>query len=248
MLGSVSQPGPVIADQRQRVVHQPVERVEQDLEGQSDTDGRHQHREEDDRPEVAPPDDLGGEEHAEQHAEHDLDPRGENRVDEGVGEAADQRRLAEERDEVVQPDELGAEQGPAGQAEVERGERRDREQHDEQQRRQRVEPQRVRALTTAAGSSRGLRRVDIRRGQRRYHLASPGVRACRVEGRDWGGRSAAAPAVSRPRGEDRLGSPAGKAELLGLLLDVLVVLSRPPWHRWRCPSRPRRSGSPGSGP
>ena len=46
-----------------------------------------------------------------------------------------QGRLGQERHEVVQPDELGVEQGPAGEGEVERGEGRDREQDDEDDRR-----------------------------------------------------------------------------------------------------------------
>ena len=54
-----------------------------------------------------------------QQTEHDLQPGGDDPVDEGVDEALEEHRLLEELDEVVDADELDVEQRPPGQAEVE---------------------------------------------------------------------------------------------------------------------------------
>ncbi len=88
-----------------------------------------------------------------------LRPRVTDRVDERVRESRYQRRLLEELPVVVEPDELLVEQRPAGEAEVERDERRHEEEDGEDQSSGEEEPVRVGALALAALPCSGARRL-----------------------------------------------------------------------------------------
>ncbi len=144
-----------------------------------------------------------GEQRRQQQPDDDLEAARHDRVDDRVPGAAGERRLLEELDEVVEPDELGREQRPAGQAEVERQQRRDDEDQAEDDARRQVEPVRVGRTAAAApgdacradavlgrplasGGDRGRRlRLDPRRAHRLppsglmlYQPGSPSCFAC----------------------------------------------------------------------
>ncbi len=111
------------------VVDQARRRVHQHLEGEPDADGGDQHREEDHRPEITAGDDLRGQQQGQRHAENDLRPGGDHRVDQGVAQAGDQRLLVEERRVVLQADPGRGEQVPSGKGEVEGSQSRNDEKH-----------------------------------------------------------------------------------------------------------------------
>ena len=96
-LGLVSQPGPSMPTAASALLIRPCLRVHQDGEGESDADGADQHGEEDDRAQVAASDDLRGQQQGQRHAEDDLEPGGDHRIDQRVAQADDQRLLVRRR-------------------------------------------------------------------------------------------------------------------------------------------------------
>src|SRR5215475_2917287 len=96
-------------------VDHAVERVEQRLVHDADTDGRDQYGKEHDSTEITATDDGAGEQDRQEEPDNDLGPRGDKRVDQGVGEAGVELRILEELSEVVKSDEVRVEQRPPGQ-------------------------------------------------------------------------------------------------------------------------------------
>ena len=221
--GSTSQAGPAIPTTSRAWLIAPFGRVHQHLERQADADHAHQDREERDRAHEATADDRSGEEDREQHADDDLEAAGHRSVDERVREPGYERRLVEELPVVVEPDELLVEQRPAGEAEVERDERRHQEEDGEDQSSGEEEPVRVGALALAAAAravGRAALAVAAVRGavDRVCHRLAfpPGVPGPRERARDGHGvvtsprGRAAGPASRRPgRRAPRRRRPAG---------------------------------------
>ena len=139
---------------------------------------------------------------AERHPEDDLQPAGDDGVDERVAQTVGQRRFTEELAEVVESDELPVEQRPAGERVEERHPRRHDEDGEEDDPDRQVEPVRVRR--SVDGSSR---RRDRAASGRVGPGPSAGPGPTRVAGRvgveghavtSPGGR-VAGPASRRPR-------------------------------------------------
>ena len=125
--GLPSQSGPVIPTQLQNGVDQAGVGRQQHAEGDADRDRADQDGKEHQRAQQSAHPDARGQQDRQEHAEHDLQAAGDDRVDDGVPQAAAQRLLGEELAEVVQAGELGIEEGPPGEGEVERHHGRDDE-------------------------------------------------------------------------------------------------------------------------
>ena len=141
----VSQPGPSMPTAPSASLIRPRLGVHQDGEGESDADRADQDREEDDRAQVAAGDDLRGQQQGQRHADDDLEPGGDHRIDQRVAQADDQRLLLEEGPVVVQTDPGRGEQVPPGEGEVEGGEGGDDEEDEVDDPGDQMEPVRVRS-------------------------------------------------------------------------------------------------------